>query len=244
MCKEDRGLALKVLLWNVHGLNSSPHVLSAHFAAADLLLPTQTWTYPRVDAPAIPGYTCFSSFQEYIHAQAVRSSGGVACYIKDSMAIHLELWKVPSPRSMLRLESKHKFVQVMELITSMLPLSTCLQRAPHLSNIVIHSPSWSSFSKMLHRLQHTIDWCYRREISMHVLAADAPGADIAGDLPDTFVWPAICTRLPLRKSAGTKVCPFGKSLLSICQSSDMDVVCIEGQRGTRWVLTPLTSARL
>ena len=32
--------------------------------------------------------------------------------------------------------------------------------------------------------------------------------------------PAVSTPLPLRKSADAKVCPFGKSLLNICQSSD------------------------
>ena len=46
-----------------------------------------------------------------MHAQAVRPSGGVACYIKDSMAIHFELWKVLSPGSILWLKSKHKLVQ-------------------------------------------------------------------------------------------------------------------------------------
>jgi len=55
-------------------------------------------------------------------------------------------------------------------------------------------------------------------------AADTLDADIAGDLLDNTLQPAVSTPLPLRKSADTKVCPFGKSLLNICQSSDMVIV--------------------
>ena len=53
-------------------------------------------------------------------------------------------------------------------------------------------------------------------------AADNLDADIAGDLLDNTLQPAMSTPLPLRKSA--KICPFGKSLLNICQSSDMIIV--------------------
>ena len=55
-------------------------------------------------------------------------------------------------------------------------------------------------------------------------AADTLDADIAGDLLDNTLQPAVSTPLPLRKSADTKVCPFGKSLLNICQSSVMVIV--------------------
>lgn len=46
-----------------------------------------------------------------MHAQAVGPSGGVACYVKNSLAMHFELWKVPSPGSIIWLKSKHRFVQ-------------------------------------------------------------------------------------------------------------------------------------
>ena len=57
-----------------------------------------------------------------------------------------------------------------------------------------------------------------------VEAADTLDADIAGDLLDSTRQPAISMPLPLRKSADVEVCPFGKSLLNICQSSDMVIV--------------------
>ena len=46
----------------------------------------------------------------------------------------------------------------------------------------------------------------------------------AGNLLDNNLQLAVSTPLPLRKSADTKVCPFCKSLLNICQSSDMVIV--------------------
>ena len=115
----------------------------------------------------------------------------------------------------------------MELITSMLALSTCPQRAPRLSNVVTH------FWNILEQLQQDV-----AEVTAHnglVLltgdfnartgeAADTLDADSAGDLLDNTLQPAVSTPLPLRKSADTKVCPFGKSLLNICQSSDMVIV--------------------
>ena len=109
--QEGRGLALKLILWNVQGLNTSQHILLSDFADADLLLLTETWTLLREDATALPGYTCFSSSRAYMHAQAVRPSGGVACYVRNSLAMHFELWKAPPSGPFIWLRSKHRLVQ-------------------------------------------------------------------------------------------------------------------------------------
>ena len=74
-------------------------------------------------------------------------------------------------------------------------------------------------------------------------AADTLYADHAGNLLDTTLQPAISTSLPLRKSADTKVCPFGKSLLNICQSSEMVIVNRRAKRNEMGAFTCHISKR-
>ncbi len=73
---------------------------------------TESWTPPDIQAPDIPGYTCFSSSRNFKHALAWRASGGVACYVKDAIASRFKLWRVSSPESILWLRSKEKLTWV------------------------------------------------------------------------------------------------------------------------------------
>lgn len=74
-----------MLLWNVNGLTTSQQWLTEHCVQLhDFLMLTETWTLPDEDAPAIPGFACFSSSREYKHPRAVRGSGGIALYVKSS----------------------------------------------------------------------------------------------------------------------------------------------------------------
>ena len=55
-------------------------------------------------------------------------------------------------------------------------------------------------------------------------ATDTLSPDIAADLLDDTLQPAACMPVPPRRSADAKVCAFGKSLLSLCMSSDLVIV--------------------
>ncbi len=93
--------------WNQHC-----NLLETESTQHDILMLTETWTSPDIQAPDIPGYTCFSSSKTFKHALAWRASGGVACYVKDAIASRFELWRVSSPGSILWLRSKEKFTWV------------------------------------------------------------------------------------------------------------------------------------
>ncbi len=100
------------MLWNVHGLQAALHLLETGSNQHDLLILTETWTSPDIQAADIPGYTCFSSSKNFKHALAWKASGGVACYVKDTIASRCELWRIPSPGSILWLRSEEKFTWV------------------------------------------------------------------------------------------------------------------------------------
>ena len=53
---------------------------------------------------------------------------------------------------------------------------------------------------------------------------DTLSPDIAADLLDDTLQPAACMPVPPRRSADAKICAFGKSLLSLCMSSDLVIV--------------------
>ena len=112
---------MSIHLWNVNGLMSSIHILETESTRHDILLLTETWTLPDMQAPDIPGCgpgppgsnfpTCISSSRALMHARARRASGGVACYIKNDLANRFELWRISVPGSILWLRSKEKYLQ-------------------------------------------------------------------------------------------------------------------------------------
>ena len=87
------------------------HVLETESTQHDILMLTETWMLPEMQAPAILGHTCFSSPRAFKNAQARRASGGVACYVKDAIASRCELWRVSLPGSIMWLRSKEKYMQ-------------------------------------------------------------------------------------------------------------------------------------
>ena len=153
------------MLWNVHGLESALHLLEIESTQQDILMLTETWTSPDIQAPDIPGYTCFSSSRNFKHALAWRASGGVACYVKDAIASRFELWRVSSPGSILWLRSKEKLHGFLVTPTCTLALCTSPLVA-HLQKSKLPCHSRKCFSKTLQMPLQTMVWLLWLAISM------------------------------------------------------------------------------
>ena len=103
---------------------------------------TETWALPGEDAPAIPGFACFSSSREYKHPRAVRGSGGIALYVRSSIAEHFEVWKVPLHGSILWIKSKQKLLHGSEMHHLYIGLVyNAPQRSTYRSTNQVHSNS-------------------------------------------------------------------------------------------------------
>lgn len=218
---------MSIHLWNVNGLSSSIHVLETESTQHDILLLTETWMLPDLQAPDIPGYTCISSSRAFMHVRARRASGGVACYIKNALANRFELWRVSLPGSILWLRSKEKYLQNEE--------------EHHLFIGLVYIPPKGSSSEHRSADLHAYD-VLQQDITdmiahdgMAIIAGDfnARTASAAGfcqedytDILDTSLRPHVDTIAPLmpRQSADSHLCAFGKTLLEICEASDMCIL--------------------
>ena len=152
-----------------------------------------------------------------MHAQAMRPSGGVACYVKNSLAMHFELWKVPSPGSIIWLKSKHRFVQCSGYLFIGL-----VYQPPRSSTFQQHSDSLP----ILEQLQYDVaEVMLAGDFNARTgEATDILSPDVAADLLDNTLQPAACMPVLPRRSVDSKVCAFGRSLLSLCMSSDLIIV--------------------
>ena len=215
------------MLWNVHGLNSTLHVLESECHQHDILLLTETWTYPDMPAAEIPRYSCISSSRASMHAHAFRPSGGIACYLKDEIASRFELWRVSLAGSILWLKSKQTYMQ--HSVEGHLYIGLAYI-APKGSTFERCHDGLSPFDILQHDIAEASASggfiLLAGDLNAHTgCASEAHGEQDFSDILDASLLPDPASRsLPPRKSADLKICPFGKALLNLCDASDLCIL--------------------
>ena len=191
-----------------------------------MLLLTETWTPPGTDAPRLDGFTCCSSFRDFMHQSARRASGGVAVCLKNSIACKFCVWKVSLPRSTVWLQSKKKLSHA--------------GRQHHLYIGVVYIPPrgaiiehYSSSLPAYDILQNIAEVCAAGGVMIvagdfnarTASAQDLTHQDEFGDLLDSSLLPAPPTcNFPTWQSFDRIICPFGRRLLEICETSDLVIL--------------------
>ena len=201
------------------------------------LLLTETWTLPAsgTDAPRSDGFAWFSSSRDFMHQSARRASGGVAVYLKNSIACKFCVWKVSLPRSSLSLRSKeklshtggqqHLYIDEDNINVVFIP--------PRGDAIEHHSSSLPAYDILQ---QNIAEVCAAGGMMIVVgdfnartaFAQDLTHQDDVADLLDSSLLPAPPPySFPTRQSFDETICPFGRILLEICETSD--IVILDGR---------------
>ncbi len=110
--------------WNARGLPQTKlEILPSISGDAGLILITETWAPPDHRTFDLPGYTCLSLPRHYQNPRAIKSSGGLACFIRDDLAHAASLWR---PRR----QATHMWLSLSRAAGLPRPLFLCLCDLP------------------------------------------------------------------------------------------------------------------
>ena len=198
-------------------------VLQDTASGADLLITTETWTTPGADAPDLPDHKTISCSRPSQASQG-RPSGGLACFVRLSLARYVSTWKVASDASLLWLKLDRSLGLERDLYLC------AAYVAPRTSSHYEKDGSIDTFDQLI------CDIAEAQGLGDVLLAGDfnartGQGADFVeagllgqtpeGDLPQ----PALPTGLHLRQSQDTgAISPFGRCLLELCCATSMLIV--------------------
>ena len=196
--------------------------VESYFSDCDIILLTETWTAPGAAPPPLSSFVCYATSRPFQHNQAVRSSGGIACYVNQRVAAFASVWKSSCDGCLL-------WVKLSKAVGMNKDLYICVAYlSPEKSSIWNHQDCIDPFSTLLQ------DIAEAQALGGGVLLAGDFNAHTS-NLPD-FIMPEeqadslpcppelepLPANIPARCSSHKgAVNVFGRNLLALCQDSNL-----------------------
>ena len=155
------------------------------------------------------------------------ASGGVACYIRDEIAHRFELWRTSSPGSILWLRSKDKFEQSGKEHNLFIGLVYIPPKGSSSESRAGDLPAYDVLQQdIADVIAHDGMAIIAGDFNARTASAAGTCQDDYSDILDPSLQPPAesASLLPARQSADQNICAFGRSLLGICETSDLCIL--------------------